>query len=542
MATYAGRYNKPLQDRYGNGYRNALVAVQTLAAAPVTLYADRDKTAYVPAAGLAANEIKADSRGNLIFFADPGNYQIVVTPSGGSTLAAFPISVLPDPLEPDASEGALAAEQAARIAADDALSTSVAGKVSKSANGSDFADVAAVRDNLGLGDAATQDAMDLPVSTAQGVALELRESVADLNVTHWDLFDRPDGAIGTSDSGHPYTVSGSLGAVPVVLDNKMACSLDGTAFAQLDCGVAPVQIGVRFTFEPGTDGGGLMFGTSKESDLSITDQLHFLITPTTWNFQYRQAAGAFLSFGNGTFATALAKDSTTEYECVIEIVGTTARVKLPDGNAFEVTNALIATLHGRYAIWEPTRPGGGVTESRITGLWAVTPATVRPSSPWATKGFVAGLVGRITDTLRRLVANPGETYQVVIGRDPLTGFPAILFGPSGDASWYRAAANQIRTAGNVHVVAGAANQIIMGTISGGAGFLFGSASDTAVRRTAADTLQMGTGDHFKLDGTWNGGRLQLGNYHLWVDATGALRVKSGAPASDLDGTVVGAQT
>lgn len=126
MATYAGRYNKPLQDRYGNGYRNAKVAVETTSGDPVTLYANRAKGAYTPADGLEANEIKADSRGNLMFFADPGNYQIVVTPVGGSTQAPFPISVLPDPLEPDASEGALAAEQAARIAADEALISDLA--------------------------------------------------------------------------------------------------------------------------------------------------------------------------------------------------------------------------------------------------------------------------------------------------------------------------------------------------------------------------------------------------------------------------------
>lgn len=41
---------------------------------------------------------------------------------------------------------------------------------------------------------------------------------------------------------------------------------------------------------------------------------------------------------------------------------------------------------------------------------------------------------------------------------------------------------------------------------------------------------------------WNAGHLQLGAYHLWVDGTGDLRIKSSAPASDTDGTVVGTQT
>lgn len=101
MATYAGGYSEDLQDRYGNGFSNAKVAVQTLVGAAVTLYADRAKTAYVPASGLAANEIKADDKGNLSFFAEPGNYQIVVTPSGASALPAYPVSVPRDPLEQD---------------------------------------------------------------------------------------------------------------------------------------------------------------------------------------------------------------------------------------------------------------------------------------------------------------------------------------------------------------------------------------------------------------------------------------------------------
>lgn len=37
--------------------------------------------------------------------------------------------------------------------------------------------------------------------------------------------------------------------------------------------------------------------------------------------------------------------------------------------------------------------------------------------------------------------------------------------------------------------------------------------------------------------------LKLGNYHLWVDNTGDLRLKSGAyPTSSTDGAVVGTQT
>lgn len=96
---FAGKYSEDLQDVYGNGYKNATVAVQTLAGTATTLYLNRLKAAYVPASGLAANEIKADERGNLQFFAEPGQYQIVVTPSGGSAKSPYPVTVYPDPMD-----------------------------------------------------------------------------------------------------------------------------------------------------------------------------------------------------------------------------------------------------------------------------------------------------------------------------------------------------------------------------------------------------------------------------------------------------------
>ncbi len=43
-------------------------------------------------------------------------------------------------------------------------------------------------------------------------------------------------------------------------------------------------------------------------------------------------------------------------------------------------------------------------------------------------------------------------------------------------------------------------------------------------------------------GAWNGAHIILGNYRLWVDSTGELRIKSGAPTSDTDGVIVGSQT
>lgn len=122
MTTYAGRYSENLQDRYGNGYANATVAVETSIGEAVTLFSDRSKAAYVPASGLAGNEIKADSKGNLQFFADPGNYQIIVAPAGGGTLTPFPVSVPIDPLEPLVSAEELDSEIDALT---DALDTKV---------------------------------------------------------------------------------------------------------------------------------------------------------------------------------------------------------------------------------------------------------------------------------------------------------------------------------------------------------------------------------------------------------------------------------
>lgn len=43
-------------------------------------------------------------------------------------------------------------------------------------------------------------------------------------------------------------------------------------------------------------------------------------------------------------------------------------------------------------------------------------------------------------------------------------------------------------------------------------------------------------------GAWNGAHQVMGSYHLWIDTSGRLRIKSGAPTSATDGTIVGTQS
>lgn len=104
------------------------------------------------------------------------------------------------------------------------------------------------------------------------------------------------------------------------------------------------------------------------------------------------------------------------------------------------------------------------------------------------------------------------------------------------ASWRATGQIRANTAG------GASGTAYLGNIGAGTvGLQFGS--DVHLYRSGANILALPTGDSFGLGGgTWDTGTLRLGAYHLWVDSTGDLRIKNGAPTSDTDGTVVGSQT
>jgi hypothetical protein len=78
-----------------------------------------------------------------------------------------------------------------------------------------------------------------------------------------------------------------------------------------------------------------------------------------------------------------------------------------------------------------------------------------------------------------------------------------------------------------------------GVMSWGSGL---AVPDTTFKRIGAGVVGADSGTSLYTTGAWNNGALRLGSYYLWVDSTGDLRIKSGAPSSDTDGTVVGTQT
>lgn len=70
-----------------------------------------------------------------------------------------------------------------------------------------------------------------------------------------------------------------------------------------------------------------------------------------------------------------------------------------------------------------------------------------------------------------------------------------------------------------------------------------SAPDISITRLGSNLVGTASANSWRAgSGAWNAGHLKMGNYALWVDSSGVLRIKNGAPTSDTDGTVVGTQT
>lgn len=117
----AGRYDEELFTTAGAALLGATALVRRTDGTTATLYTDQTKTTARP------NPLPVDALGNLVFFADPGDYDIVVTPQGGSAQAARRVQAPLHPLEPIASHPDVAAHDALGLATEAELTAHAAG-------------------------------------------------------------------------------------------------------------------------------------------------------------------------------------------------------------------------------------------------------------------------------------------------------------------------------------------------------------------------------------------------------------------------------
>jgi len=109
MTVYAGQYGpETLTDTTGRPAPTALVQIyQPGTFTPATLYGARDRSVPLTAnpvpSGMAVNTPGLDIWANLLFFADPGRYDLVVTSGGKQT--RLTVVVDEDPAEPEAGGG-----------------------------------------------------------------------------------------------------------------------------------------------------------------------------------------------------------------------------------------------------------------------------------------------------------------------------------------------------------------------------------------------------------------------------------------------------
>lgn len=168
---------------------------------------------------------------------------------------------------------------------------------------------------------------------------------------------------------------------------------------------------------------------------------------------------------------------------------------------------------------------------------------------------ITAITGEEFDATNALNLVPNSFINTTIPYDPNTlikGFKIPLFFaycflsndsrlPYNQTQFFYNPDSSAAVPGNASVARSRRNSETYDRMALGESYLqFGSgqaAPDTSFIRSEANTGGMAAGDSFKVDGTWNGGHLILGVYHIWIDASRNVRIKRGIPVSDTDGSI-----
>lgn len=340
---------------------------------------------------------------------------------------------------------------------------------------------------------------------------------------------------------------------------------------------------------------------SASATFDLASLLHVNFGATGFSATVRQDTGSFDSIFFGNWTTPLKTDGTL-YRFSIAVDGDRLTILAPNGESFASgVDPRISLNRGSWVFWEPTTSGansaklarvsaysltGGtlgahahpnqvgsmaaaVQPDRISGgrgaRWQTTigyePTTRMPSVTFGAGTISTALSGAHSIAASSIVtvsAIPnGSTVQIESGTNSETvttnGSPTGT-GPytstissaltKAHASGVAAIATTTATA-QTYMYYNPENGFFWlpntGVVALPASTLyFGNGLDTLLTRNGANVLGLGGGDSLQVDGTYNGGHLMLGSYHVWADANGLLRFKSSAPSSATDGTTVAA--
>lgn len=420
-----------------------------------------------------------------------------------------------------------------------------------------------------------------------------------------DFADHPNGAVaGLSQVlGSPWKTTGAT--LPTVVSGRAHC-VNGTGYLFETFDPKPTFIGAAISFGgSGSDAAfGLVFtrdGSGNGANLT-QHLLHLTVSPLAATLTTRQDGGAFPVVGGFTWDTPLKLDGTV-YQIGLSFQGDVATIYGPNGEVVTNRDPRIAAALAGYdgsVYWQPT--GVGATKAYLHRTYAFADsghgwsALSDYMTNLAAAGRSIGGVGEVIGSKYKLgqvaIGTSGQYATLYFGPEEIrttlmapmsiaaTSFQCDQIIPSGSSVVIGAGAGAetLTTSGfpaggsapfTVSTSGGAAKAHVTGepviaTVTQrvrvylnpangilafpspfwieGNDFYLGSDLSVRLYRSAANVASLGSGDSFTVDGTWNGGTIRLGVYYLWVDGSGNLRIKSGAPSSAADGTIVGTQS
>lgn len=179
----------------------------------------------------------------------------------------------------------------------------------------------------------------------------------------------------------------------------------------------------------------------------------------------------------------------------------------------------------------------GCQGGRFTGINATGSSVTIAFGSDTKSNYVEGNFGiaSITDSGAgnsfRAVAQSSLEFPFVTGRFQVRNLDATVSNAVFDAD---------NTNNSIYMLKNQNNKIILNSGI----FEMHSNASMRLRPNGSLSLMAATGQNILvgdsgLASDWQDGHIVLGNRHIWVDAIGDVRIKSGAPTFDTDGTVVG---